>query len=214
MSNNLAVVLLAGGVVAYELVNRKGEIVGASGTNATPPVVSGTSRPKGIRTAVNTGTVSGSYRTGAYQDATPSPGKTIVTGDGGSMGGDLARDELQAKLEAAAKEAYDKLSCDAKKAGAKKLNAQFPTLHLPEDDKACEMSAHDVLKACVDAGMVAAGYAVCGPVCGAIGGMLAAYCGEDVTNYIELFWGTVYDKVGDAYGTAWDTVSDEVSSWF
>src|SRR6476659_3274369 len=175
MANNLAVVLLAGGVVAYELVNHKNEIVGSSGPNAVPPVVPSTSRPKGISTA---------RTTGAFRDAAPTPGKIIVSADDGGTRADTVQDQIQAKLEAAAKEAYDKLSCDAKKAGAAKLKAQVPNITLPDDDKICHVEAKVVIAAVVAAGYVAAGTALCGPQCGAIGALVGAYMGSNIADWV------------------------------
>jgi len=207
MSNNLAVVLLAGGVVAYELVNHKGEIVGSSGPNANPPTIKGTSvKPKGIVTARNSG---------AYQDAYPSPGKTIVSSDGGVAGTDRARSEIEAKLEAAAKEAYDKLSCDAKKEGAKKLNAQVPGLKLPEDGGACTIDSKTVIQAVVTAGYAAAGTAICGPQCGAIGGVIGAYFSSDIADWItkgDYGWEVAIPNI--LLGELLNDAYDEVNSWF
>lgn len=206
MSNNLAVVLLASGVVAYELVNHKGEIVGQAGPNASPPTVPSTSHPRGIPTARNTG---------AFRDAAPTPGKSIVSADSGGVLGDLTQSQIQAKLEAAAKEAYDKLSCDAKKEGAAKLKAQVPNITLPTDDQICHVEAKVIITAVIAAGYVAGGTALCGPQCGAIGAVIGAYFGSNIADWVtkgEYGWEVAIPHV--LLGELLYSAYDEVNSWF
>lgn len=141
----------------------------------------------------------------------------LATGGLGSQI-DNAIDETRRNLEARAKAEYDKLSCDAKKAGAKALIKAYPTIKL-DPEKACDNTYEQIA--------AAAGATIAGGACAVVPGIgtlasplcaiAGAYLGVKVEKWVSEEWDDAKGAVGDAANAVAKgakSVVHEILSWF
>lgn len=211
MVSQMPVIIGGGAAVLLLLDSKKADASSGSSPPPSPQTLGGAnmSSPVGIKTmALNTSALKGLVTTGGNGGK---GGKSALV-VGGINAETMLRQQIAA-LQTKAKAEYDKLSAEAKKAGAARLNAAIKpspgltgkeTFEEASKKIGASMGAIAGVAACNALPIPGAAQVLAHTACASLGALAGAYLGEKVGDWAE----DVYDEVKSWADSAWESVGD------